>query len=53
MAEQLGRSCPRPELERAVVEAFSQAFGISLVDGPLTDAETQQERLSEPSFRVD
>ena len=52
-AEQLGRPCPPPELEQAVLEAFRHVFGITLVDSPLTEAEALQEHLSEASFRVD
>ena len=52
-AEQLGRPCPLPELEQALLAAFSRAFGIALVDGPLSDAEARQEHLSEASFHAD
>jgi len=52
-AEQLGRPCPPPELEQAVLEAFRHVFGITLVDSPLTEAEALQEHLSEASFRAD
>jgi len=52
-AEQLGRPCPIPELEQALLAAFSRAFGITLVDGPLSDAEARQEHLSEVSFSVE
>jgi lipoate-protein ligase A len=52
-AEQLGRPCALPELERAVFEAFSRAFGIEFSESPLSDAEARQESLSEASFRVD
>jgi len=53
VADQLGRPCPLPELEHAVVEAFSLVFGIALADGSLSDPEARQEDVSEASFRVD
>ena len=53
VAEQLGRPCPLPELEHAVVEAFSGLFGITLADGSLSEPEAQQEDVSEASFRVE
>jgi len=51
VTEQLGRPCPLPELEHAILEAFRLVFGITLVDGTLSDAEARQEDLSEASFR--
>ena len=52
-AEQLGRPCPLPELEHALLEAFSRSFGVTLAEAPLTDAESLQEHLSEASFPID
>jgi lipoate-protein ligase A len=51
-AEQLGRPCPLPELEQAVLEAFSRSFRITLEKGVLSEAEARREDLSEPSFHV-
>jgi lipoate-protein ligase A len=53
MAEQLGRPCALPELVQTLLAAFSQVFGVALVEGLLSDAEARQEILSEASFRVD
>jgi hypothetical protein len=53
VAEQLGRPCPLPELEQALLAAFSRTFGVALADAPLSDAENRQERLSEASFPAD
>jgi len=52
VAEQLGRPCVVSELEQALLEAFAEVFGITLVDGPLTDTEARRERDSEASFCV-
>jgi lipoate-protein ligase A len=52
MADQLGRACPRPELEQAVIGALAAELGVHFEPGTLSGGEALREEQLVSSFTV-